>query len=263
MDGATPTADWLSDFFDSFDADDVGAFDGANAFADVPTEVIGGEGARVRAPSTPITAGTKRKATEETDGSQDERVAVTATSVAATSVAATTAAATTATERSNVLSEGAKKTKSTREKRRRDVLNSRFEELSAVLEPGESQGESQSKATVVFAATELIKRLRVEHARLANMIMRFQEDNLLKTELTQTLAAERDQLMQEKTHLLREKLRIEAQLQGFLTSMPFASPADGMVSTKSASGVAAWTVPMPFMPASEEGEDVTLRAPVA
>ena len=253
MDGATPTADWLSDFFDSFDADDVGAFDGANAFADVPTEVIGGEGARVRA------AGTKRKATLEADGSQDERVAVTATSVAATSVAATTAAATTATGRSNVLSEGAKKTKSTREKRRRDVLNSRFEELSAVLEPG----ESQSKATVVFAATELIKRLRVEHARLANMIMRFQEDNLLKTELTQTLAAERDQLMQEKTHLLREKLRIEAQLQGFLTSMPFASPADGMVSTKSASGVAAWTVPMPFMPASEEGEDVTLRAPVA
>lgn len=247
MDGATPTADWLSDFFDSFDADDVGAFDGANAFADVPTEVIGGEGARARA------AGTKRKATEETDGSQDERVAVTATTVAAT----------TATGRSNVLSEGAKKTKSTREKRRRDVLNSRFEELSAVLEPGESQGESQSKATVVFAATELIKRLRVEHARLANMIMRFQEDNLLKTELTQKLAAERDQLMQEKTHLLREKLRIEAQLQGFLTSMPFASPADGMVSTKSASGVAAWTVPMPFMPASEEGEDVTLRAPVA
>ena len=96
--------------------------------------LIGGEGARVRA------AGTKRKATEEADGSQDERVAVTATSVAATSVAATTAAATTATGRSNVLSEGAKKTKSTREKRRRDVLNSRFEELSAVLEPGESQG---------------------------------------------------------------------------------------------------------------------------
>ena len=107
MDGATPTADWLSDFFDSFDADDVGAFDGANAFADVPTEVIWGEGARVRA------AGTKRKATEEADGSQDERVAVTATSVAATSVAATTAAATTATGRSHVLSEGAKKAKST------------------------------------------------------------------------------------------------------------------------------------------------------
>ena len=250
MDGATPTTDWLSDFFDTFDADDVGAFDGANAFADVPTEVIGGEGARVRA------AGTKRKATEETDGSQDERVAVTATTVAAT----------TATGRSNVLSEGAKKTKSTWEKRRRDVLNSRFEELSAVLEPGESQKGDKAtvtKASVVFAATELIKRLRVEHARLANMIMRFQEDNLLKAELTQTLAAERDQLMQEKTHLLREKLRIEAQLQGFLTSMPFASPADGMVSTKSASGVAAWTVPTPFMPASEEGEDVTLRAPVA
>ena len=135
-----------------------------------------------------------------------------------------------------------------------------------MLEPGESQKGDKAtvtKATVVFAATELIKRLRVEHARLANMIMRFQEDNLLKAELTQKLAAERDQLMQEKTHLLREKLRIEAQLQGFLTSMPFASPADGMVSTKSASGVAAWTVPTPFMPASEEGEDVTLRAPVA
>ena len=242
--GAAPTTDWLSDFFDTFDADQVGAFDVANAFADVPTEVIVGEGARAR-------AGTKRKATEETDGGQDEGVAVTATTVMAT----------TATGRTNVLSEGAKKTKSTREKRRRDVLNSRFEDLSAVLEPGDSM--KGDKATVVFAATELIKRLRVEHARLANMIMRFQEDNLRTAELTQTLAAERDQLIREKTQLLREKLRIEAQLQGFLTSMPFASPADGMVSTKSASGVAAWTVPTPFMPASEEGEDVTLRAPVA
>lgn len=37
----------------------------------------------------------------------------------------------------NVLSEGAKKTKSTREKRRRDVLNSRFEEFSVVFELGE------------------------------------------------------------------------------------------------------------------------------
>ena len=46
--GAAPTTDWLSDFFDTFDADDVGAFDVANAFADVPTEVIGGEGASER-----------------------------------------------------------------------------------------------------------------------------------------------------------------------------------------------------------------------
>lgn len=41
-------------------------------------------------------------------------------------------------------------------------------------------------------------------------------------------------------------------------SMLFVFFVDGMVFTKSASGVAAWIVFMFFMSASEEGEDVIL-----
>jgi len=56
-------------------------------------------------------------------------------------------------------------------------------------------------------------------------------------------------------------------LQGFLTSMPFASPADGVVSTVSAKSanlqVATWSVPTPFINSAAEEKDVTLRAPVA
>ena len=36
----------------------------------------------------------------------------------------------------------------------------------------------------------------------------------------------------EKTELLHEKLRIEAQLQGFLASMPFASPVEGVTARR-------------------------------
>ena len=62
------------------------------------------------------------------------------------------------------------------------------------------------------------------------MIMHFQEDNIRQAESTRTLAAERDALVKEKTELLHEKLRIEAQLQGFLASMPFASPVEGVTA---------------------------------
>lgn len=47
MDGVMLMVDWLSDFFDFFDVDDVGVFDGVNVFVDVLMEVIGGEGFRV------------------------------------------------------------------------------------------------------------------------------------------------------------------------------------------------------------------------
>ena len=138
------------------------------------------------------------------------------------------------------------------------------EELIAVLEPGSMM--KADKATVVVAATQLIKQLRADHSSLANVIMHFQEDNIRQAESTRTLAAERDALVKEKTELLHEKLRIEAQLQGFLASMPFASPVEGVTApaAKTMRGNAAWTVPTPFLPANEEAEeDVTLRAPVA
>ena len=113
------------------------------------------------------------------------------------------------------------------------------------------------------AATDLIKRLRAEQVRLANMIMRFQDEKLQKADLLRALAMEREQLVKEKAQLLEEKLHVEGQLQRFLVSMPFASPMGDMVSTKSTSGVPAWTMPAPFAPAYEEEDNVTLRPPVA
>ena len=166
---------------------------------------------------------------------------------------------TTTTTTTTTLSEGAKRNKSKREKLRRDALNDKFMALSAVLEPGSVP--KTDKAKVVVAATALIKKLRDHHNRLTEMIIRMQAEKTRQQEMNA-------QLVQEKTQLLHEKLRIEAQLQTYLTSMPFASPAGGVVT--GASGKAAvvpapvWAFPTPFLeqPTTEE-EDVTLRAPVA
>jgi hypothetical protein len=86
---------------------------------------------------------------------------------------------------------------------------------------------------------------------------------LQKVDLLRALAVEREQLVKEKAQLLEEKLHVEGHLQRFLVSMPFASPMRDMVSTKSTSGVPAWTMPAPFAPANEEEDNVTLRPPVA
>jgi hypothetical protein len=162
---------------------------------------------------------------------------------------------------STTLSEQTKKAKRTREKLRRDSLNSRYQQLSVVLELGESK--KSDKEALVSAATDLIKRLRAEQVRLANTIMRFQDEKLQKADLLRALAMEREQLVKEKAQLLEEKLHVEGHLQRFLVSMPFASPMRDMVSTKSTSGVPAWTMPAPFAPANEEEDNVTLRPPVA
>ena len=122
---------------------------------------------------------------------------------------------------STALCERAKKAKRTRGKLRRNTLNSRYQQLSAVLELGESMKSDQ--AALVSAATDSIKRLRAEHARLANTIMRFQDEKSQKADLLRALAVEREQLVKEKAQLLEEKLHVEGQLQRFLTSMPFGS----------------------------------------
>ena len=162
---------------------------------------------------------------------------------------------------STALCERVKKAKRTREKLRRDSLNSRYQQLSVVLELGESKKSDQ--AALVSAATDLIKRLRAEQVRLANMIMRFRDEKLQKADLFRALAMERERLVKEKAQLLEEKLHVEGQLQRFLLSMPFASPMGDMVSTKSTSGVPAWTMPAPFASENEEEDNATLRPPVA
>lgn len=240
------SGDWLSEFFAHFEDDVAGAaFD---VTGDYGVACESDQAVRVGQLTGVGTEAKKRKAVDEEEVKSESVMPSTGT-------------------RSHVLSEGAKKTKSTREKKRRDALNTRFDELQAVLELGEAS--KADKASVVAAATVFIKRLRAELSRLAEVIMRLKEDNLHKAELTHALAAERDVLAREKAQLLHEKLRIESQLQGFLTSMPFASPVDGMVSSATAKSVRlqmpSWTIPTPFlMPNASEGEeDVTLRAPVA
>jgi hypothetical protein len=228
--------DWLSEFFDTFpegELPDTASLGDLDLFS--AQEGLG---------AAPTLAEKKRKAegSVEQEPSEGVKTAV----------------------RSHVLSEGAKKSKSKREKLRRDALNTRFDELSAVLEPGSAL--KSDKASVVVAATSQIKRLREEHARLSEMIERVQGEKKRQEELNFALAAEKETLVLEKTQLLHEKLRIEAQLQGFLASMPFASPADGVrpIASAKAADAQTWSVPTPFiLPATSNDEDVTLRAPVA
>ena len=244
------SSDWLNEFFSTFDGDVASALlDDVEAFEQ---PLVGDHEAEVgqvpRGESESGLESKKRKAVDEVENEVEN--ASVGNGV-----------------RTSTLSDGARKTKSTREKKRRDALNSRFEELQAVLEPGAAT--KADKATVVAAATVFIKRLRAEHARLAEGIMRLQEDNIQKAKLTKALAIEREALRKEKQILLHEKLRIEAQLQGFLANMPFASPADGVRSLASTKGaevqMPSWTLATTFMiPTTTEGEeDVTLRAPVA
>jgi hypothetical protein len=162
---------------------------------------------------------------------------------------------------SAVLSEGAKKNKSKREKLRRDALNDKFNELSAALEPGAVP--KTDKAKIVVAATALIKKLRDQHGRLTDMIVKMREDEMRQREAN-------EKLVQEKMELLHEKLRIEAQLQTYLTSMPFSSGplvtgADGKTTMAPAGFWPSMAFPTPFLEpnAEEPVEDVTLRAPVA
>ena len=221
-----PANDWLSNFLRDLDEEQTTAPDVANS--DEPTDEATGLGSldvltAMDAPSRPSRPTTLKPST--------------------------------------ALCERVKKAKRTREKLRRDTLNSRYQQLSAVLELGESKKSDQ--AALVSAATDLIKHLRAEHARLANTIMRFQDEKSQKADLLRALAMEREQLVKEKAQLLEEKLHVEGQLQRFLVSMPFASPMDDMGSTKSTSGVPAWTMPAPFASENEEEDNATLRPPVA
>ena len=117
---------------------------------------------------------------------------------------------------------GAKSKKSRREKLRREALNDKFMELSALLDPG--RPPKTDKATIVTEAAEVIRRMRRELEHLSSSLKSMQQLNeRLETEKN-GLQADKMALQQDKAALQQDKLKIEHQLHAYLNHLPFASP---------------------------------------
>ena len=112
--------------------------------------------------------------------------------------------------------------KSRREKLRREALNDRFMELSALLDPTAVGPFKTEKATIVTEAAWVIKQLRAELAKLSATLESMQESNL-------TLKKETSRVAADKAALQQDKAKLQHQLYYFMSSMPFASPPPGAV----------------------------------
>ncbi|KAI5056292.1 hypothetical protein GOP47_0028110 [Adiantum capillus-veneris] len=93
--------------------------------------------------------------------------------------------------------------KACREKLRRDRLNDRFMELSAILEP--DKPPKMDKASILRDAARILGQLRVEAQQL-------KDANHQLHETIRELKAEKNELRDEKTTLKFEKERLEKQL---------------------------------------------------
>ncbi|MCO5607766.1 hypothetical protein L7F22_061967 [Adiantum nelumboides] len=93
--------------------------------------------------------------------------------------------------------------KACREKMRRDRLNDRFMELSAILEP--EKPPKTDKASILRDAARILGQLRVEAQQL-------KDANLQLHETIRELKTEKNELRDEKTTLKCEKERLEKQL---------------------------------------------------
>ncbi|XP_051136365.1 transcription factor ILR3-like [Andrographis paniculata] len=159
--------------------------------------------------------------------------------------------------------------KACREKQRRDRLNDRFMELSALLEPG--RPPKTDKAAILVDAVRIVTQLRTESQKL-------KDSNSNLHDKIKELKAEKNELRDEKQRLKAEKEKLEQQLKtmntpaaqpGFLPPQPipaaFAaqSPASGnkLVPIISYPGVAMWQFMSPA--AVDTSQDHVLRPPVA
>ncbi|CAA3006700.1 transcription factor ILR3-like [Olea europaea subsp. europaea] len=156
--------------------------------------------------------------------------------------------------------------KARREKLRRDKMNDRFMELSALLDPG--RPPKTDKAAILLDAAHLVTQLRGEARKL-------NDSNTDLQEKIKELKAEKNELRDEKQGLKAEKEKLEQQLKttnvqpGFLPAptMPAAfaaqdqATANKFVPVISYPGVAMWQ----FMPpaAVDTSQDHVLRPPVA
>ncbi|KAI3741076.1 hypothetical protein L1987_58743 [Smallanthus sonchifolius] len=104
--------------------------------------------------------------------------------------------------------------KACREKKRRDKLNDRFQELNEILDPGRS---TKTDKTVILAdAIRMVTQLRNEAAKLKDS----SQDMLLKIN---ELKVEKNELRDEKQKLKAEKERLELQLKAACCHPPPAA----------------------------------------
>ncbi|CAM6048216.1 unnamed protein product [Sphagnum compactum] len=160
--------------------------------------------------------------------------------------------------------------KACREKRRRDRLNDRFLELSAVLEPG--RPPKTDKATILSDAVRILVQLRSEAQQL-------QDSNNQLRDAIKELKTEKNELRDEKSRLKAEKERLEQQVKAMTIPtgyMPHpaaihAAAAAFAAQSQAASNKAAQMAGYPgmamwqWMPpaAVDTSQDHVLRPPVA
>ncbi|KAF5760580.1 putative transcription factor bHLH family [Helianthus annuus] len=152
-------------------------------------------------------------------------------------------------------------TKACREKKRRDKMNERFQELNEILDPG--RPPKTDKTVILGDAIRRVIQLREEAVKLKESTQDLQAKiNELKVEKTE--------LRDEKQKLKAEKERLEQQIKAFTrppaTSAFFPYPQSPIVDGKFVPFMGYHGVPMwPFasVPAVDTSEDHILRSPLA
>jgi hypothetical protein len=169
--------------------------------------------------------------------------------------------------------------KSRREKLRREAMNDRFMELSALFDPTRSRPLTTDKNIIVTKAAKEIKELRAELAKLYATVESMLESNL-------ALKKESNYAAEDKAALQQDKEKLQNQLYCFMSSMPFASPTLGTAFSgafnpllvasaldvqqkiepnQPAAGTMhdIWNFPRLVVQSTTAEEDAKLRAPVA
>ncbi|KAK9051764.1 hypothetical protein SSX86_028392 [Deinandra increscens subsp. villosa] len=164
-------------------------------------------------------------------------------------------------KRLNPASCSATDSKACREKKRRDKMNERFQELNEILDPG--RPPKTDKTVILGDAIRKVIQLREEALKLKESTQDLQAK-------INELKVEKNELRDEKQKLKAEKDRLEQQVKAF-SRPPATSPffpysgspiVDGkFVPIMGYHGVPMW--PFTPIPAVDTSEDHILRSPLA
>ncbi|XP_076881536.1 transcription factor bHLH115-like [Bidens hawaiensis] len=164
-------------------------------------------------------------------------------------------------KRVNSASCSATDSKACREKKRRDKINKKFQELNEILDPG--RPPMTDKTVILGDAIRRVIQLREEAMKLK------ESTQDLQTKINE-LKVEKSELRDEKQKLKAEKERLELQVKAFsrlpATSAFFPYPQSPIVDGKFVPVMGYHGVPMwPFasVPAVDTSEDHILRSPLA
>ncbi|XP_031501010.1 transcription factor ILR3-like isoform X1 [Nymphaea colorata] len=128
--------------------------------------------------------------------------------------------------------------KAVREKMRRDKLNDRFVELSALLEPGKKP--KTDKASILCDAIRLMNQLRSEADKLKT------ENGQLEENIKE-LKAEKNELREEKVKLKADKERLEQQMKAMMIPGGFLPHAGALQAAFATQAQLPGPKPMPFI----------------